>query len=102
MLLRDARERPGHVPAIYACLGLRSTGHVSKRILSAREGPYLAPAINIHRPIAGDPVEPGCEARPACVEGSRPSPDVGEGVLNQLLRQVSIPQQPYPGSIDRP
>src|ERR687896_1777466 len=102
MLFGDARERTGDVPTVHPSLGLRTAGHVSKGLLAGREGPYLPPAIEIHSPVAGDPVEPGRETRPSRVKRSRRPPDTHEGVLDQLLRQVGIPQEPYPGSIYRP
>ena len=42
-------------------------------------------AGQVHNPIARDAVEPGCEARPFRIECARSPPDVGEGVLDQLL-----------------
>jgi hypothetical protein len=101
MLLRDARERPGHVPAIDARLGLEATGDRSQRFVADRYGPDPSPASQVDNPVADDSVKPGGEARPSWVERCRPSPDTDEGVLDQLLGQVGVPQKPDPRSVHR-
>src|SRR5215203_7287941 len=102
MLIGDARKRPGDVPTVHPSLGLRAAGHVSKGFIAGREGPYLPPAIEIHSPVAGDPVEPGRETRPTRVERSRRPPDTHEGVLDQLLGQGGIPKHPDARGVNRP
>jgi hypothetical protein len=102
MLIGDARERPGDVPTVHPSLGLGAAGYVSKRFLTGRQRPYPPPAIEIHCPVAGDPVEPGREARPTGVEGSRRPPDTHERILDQLLGQRGVPQHPDSRSVYRP
>src|ERR687896_54942 len=102
MLFGDARERTGDVPTVHPSLGLRTAGHVSKGLLAGREGPYLPPAIEIPSPVAGDPVEPGRETRPARVERTSRPPDTHEGILDQFLGKGGIPEHPDARGIDRP
>src|SRR5215211_2296581 len=102
VLLGDQRERPGYIPAIHTALGLWATGHVSKRLLSDRDRPYPPPPVEVHSPVARDPIQPGRKTRPPGVERSRRPPDTREGVLDQLLGQGSIPKHPDACGVYRP
>lgn len=94
MLLRNLRERLSHVPSVYLLLRLRAAGDRVRWIIFGGWGPHLPPSSQVHCPIAGDPVEPGREARTSGIERSRLLPDFREGVLDHLFGKLRISQKP--------
>src|SRR5918997_2989602 len=101
VLVGDARERACQVPTVYARLRLRTAGYGSQRVLPDGDRSYSAPSVEIHGAVAGDAVEPGREPRPFRLERFCPPPDAGEGVLDQLLGQLRVAEQPKSRGVHR-
>src|SRR5215210_4403176 len=102
MLAGDARESGSHVPGVHGLLGPRPSGEGIEPTIAGGPGPGPPPPIHVRRPIAGDTVQPRREARAGGVEGRRVAPDAREGILDQLLGQLCVAQQPHPRGVHRP
>src|SRR5215207_2773698 len=101
VLVRDAGESACQVPTVHIRLRLRAARYGSQRVLSDRERSYPASPVQVHGAVAGDAVEPGRETRPFRLERFCSPPDAREGVLDELLGQLRVAEQPESRGVHR-
>src|SRR5919199_859440 len=97
----EPRERRGHIeaPRELACGILLP--RLGMRRLADGPDPGAAATDQVRRPVAGDAVDPGSEARPRRVEARRPAPHSGEDVLDEVLRERPVPEVAHPRAVDQ-